>query len=366
MPLRHFQPEQYPQLLETKVEQIRARFLPFYQGDIDVFDSPLSGFRMRAEFRLWHEGDDLYYAMFDPSAPKTPLRVDEFPIASATIQALMPALRAALAASPMLRRKLFQVEFLSTLNGECLVTLIYHRKLEPDWEDAARELQQQLGVAIIGRSRRQKLVLEQDSVIETLDVDGRQYQYQQVESSFTQPNARVCEKMLSWACAQAQAFEQNQASDLVELYCGNGNFSLPLARHFRRVLATEISKTSVRSARYNAELNGVDNLTVVRMSSEEFSEAMTGAREFRRLEGLDIENYDLNTVFVDPPRAGLDPDTIELVRRFDNVLYISCNPETLVANAEALGSTHTLQRLALFDQFPYTDHIECGAVFQRR
>ena len=70
--------------------------------------------------------------------------------------------------------------------------------------------------------------------------------------------------------------------------------------------------------------------------------------------------------FVDPPRAGLDPATTELVCGFDNLIYISCNPETLAANLELICRSHRLERFALFDQFPYTNHMECGAFLQRR
>jgi tRNA (uracil-5-)-methyltransferase len=67
-----------------------------------------------------------------------------------------------------------------------------------------------------------------------------------------------------------------------------------------------------------------------------------------------------------PHRAGCDADTAALLREFDAVLYISCNPETLHANLEQLKETHAIRRFAIFDQFPYTDHIECGVYLQRK
>ena len=74
----------------------------------------------------------------------------------------------------------------------------------------------------------------------------------------------------------------------------------------------------------------------------------------------------LNTVLVDPPRAGLDSDTVQLVSQFKDIIYISCNPETLQANVAALSATHEIQHFALFDQFPYTHHMEAGVVLVRR
>jgi tRNA (uracil-5-)-methyltransferase len=74
----------------------------------------------------------------------------------------------------------------------------------------------------------------------------------------------------------------------------------------------------------------------------------------------------LNTVLVDPPRAGLDSATVQLVSRFNDIIYISCNPQTLAENLQQLCKTHDIVRLAVFDQFPYTHHIESGVWLQKR
>jgi tRNA (uracil-5-)-methyltransferase len=167
--------------------------------------------------------------------------------------------------------------------------------------------------------------------------------------------------MLSWA----KKTTENDGGDLIELYCGNGNFSIALADNFSRVLGTEISKTSVRSAQINIKQNNIDNIDIVRMSSEEFSQAMNGDRKFRRLENFDLTAYNYDTVLVDPPRAGLDKDSVELVRRFNKIIYISCNPNTLKDNLTNLISTHKIVKFALFDQFPYTDHVETGVILEK-
>ena len=265
-------------------------------------------------------------------------------------------------ADPILGRKLFQVEFLTTLSGQALITLCYHRPLDDTWDGPARTLAAQLGVQLIGRSRGQKRVLQTDHVVEVLEVAGRQWQYQQIEGGFTQPNGGVNQHMLGWALDAAG----NNSDDLLELYCGNGNFTLPLSTAFRRVMATELAKSSVHSATANLALNNVSNVTLVRLSSEEVTQALTGVRPFRRLQGIDLSNFDFGTVFVDPPRAGLDPATLELVRGYQRIIYISCNPETLAANLQALSSTHKISRCALFDQFPYSHHMESGVLLERR
>ena len=151
------------------------------------------------------------------------------------------------------------------------------------------------------------------------------------------------------------------------MYCGGGNFTIALSKVFQNVLATEISKTSIRSAKVNCKLNNTNNIKFIRMSSEEFVEARTGVREFRRLiqEDINLQTYNFSTIFVDPPRAGLDDTTLQLVKEFEQIVYISCNPQTLYNDLEELTKTHKVINFALFDQFAYSKHIESGVVLRK-
>lgn len=355
---------------QAQLDEKRARLTELFAGftlpALEVHSSPAEYYRMRAEFRIWHEGDDLFHCMYAP-ATKEIIKIDHFPTASRLINQLMPLLLEGLRPHPVLRRKLFQIDYLSTQSSQIIVSLLYHRKLEAEWQQAAEALQADLRakgfeLQLIGRAHKQKICLGDDFVIEQLNVAGRQLIYKQVENSFTQPNAAINEQMLAWALDVTKGSE----GDLLELYCGNGNFSIALAQNFRKVLATEIAKPSVDSAQFNIAANGVDNLIILRMSAEEFTMAMRGEREFNRLKGVDLKSYQCNTIFVDPPRAGLDDATVKLVQEYDNILYISCNPETLQANMAVLGETHEIARFALFDQFPWTHHMEAGVYLRRK
>ncbi|MBF8748623.1 tRNA (uridine(54)-C5)-methyltransferase TrmA [Pseudomonas putida] len=357
-----FDPSSYTTQLDAKVARLRELLAPFGAPEPAVFDSPREHYRLRAEFRLWREDGQRHYAMFAPGEKHKAILIDDFPIASQRINDLMPRLKAAWQASEDLSNRLFQVEFLTTLAGDAMVTMCYHRPLDEAWEVAARQLADQLGVSLIGRSKGKRVVIGRDYAVEELDVAGRVFSYRQPEGAFTQPNGAVNQKMLSWAY---EAIGERD-DDLLELYCGNGNFTLPLATRVRQVLATEISKTSVNAALSNLDENGVDNVRLVRLSAEELTQALNEVRPFRRLEGIDLKSYAFGTVFVDPPRAGMDPDTCELTRRFERILYISCNPETLAANIAQLQDTHRIERCALFDQFPYTHHMESGVLLVRR
>ena len=362
MPLPSFNPADYSSQPSEKLENFKLAFAEFDLPEPMVFASTPLHYRMRAEFRMWHQDERVDYAMFDSDNPKQPVMIEVFPAATESISTLMPQLRDRLQACETLKRRLFQINFLATLSGELLVTLIYHRPLDDAWEIAARELSNELNIQIIGRSRKQKIVLNRDWVLETFELDGRHLSYQQIEGSFSQPNAGVNRQMLGWACQQAASL----GGDLVELYCGNGNFTVALAPQFERVLATEVSKSSVAAANYNLAANQIQNVTLLRMSSDEISEALARNRPFERMKDIDLDSFRFTTLFVDPPRSGLDTTTLALAGSFENILYISCNPQTLQENVAALQSTHQISAAAVFDQVPYTHHLECGLLLTRR
>lgn len=115
-------------------------------------------------------------------------------------------------------------------------------------------------------------------------MDGQTLRYVQVEANFSQPNAGISVQMLGWARRAAQ---HSTERDLLELYCGNGNFTAALAPRFRRVVATEVSKRSVAAARRNCAQNGVENVFLARMRSEEFTEAWrSGEKKERYIVGF--------------------------------------------------------------------------------
>ncbi len=357
-------PSQYDIQLNDKKTNIEQQFAEFNLPPIELFESERTAYRLRAEFRVWHEGDDLYYVMFKPGDKHQHTRLETCPMVSESIQEVMFKLLDYLRPNELLRRRLFQVDFLSTLSGELIISLLYHKPLDEDWIEEAKKLKLHFGIHFIGRSRKTKIVLDQDFAIEKMSVGGRELIYKQVENSFTQPNGGVCVQMLEWA----QSVTEKAGGDLVELYCGNGNFTMALAQNFNRVIATEIAKVSVNAAQYNIEANQVDNVKILRMSSEEFSQALQGVREFRRLKQseVDLNSYNFSTVLVDPPRSGLDDETVKQVAEYDNIVYVSCNPDTLQTNLKQLMQTHALQRFAIFDQFPYTHHLECGVYLTRK
>lgn len=356
----------YQSQLDEKVERLSALLSPFKAPALEVFPSAPMHYRMRAEFRVWHEGDDLYHIMFNQET-KEKYRVDTFPPACETINKAMAELLTLIKPNDVLRKKLFQIDYLSALSEELVISLLYHRQLDDEWEEQARKLKAQLEttftkVNIIGRARKQKRIIDNDFVIEKLPVNGKEFIFKHIENSFTQPNANVNCKMIEWALNCVKPL----SGDLLEMYCGAGNFSLPLAMHFDNVIGTEIAKPSVQAAQFNIEQNALDNVKIVRLAAEEFTQAMKGERTFSRLEGIALEDYNFTTVLVDPPRAGLDTESLKMIQDYDNIVYISCNPETLADNLNLLCETHSIANAALFDQFPFTHHVEAGVLLTRK
>lgn len=371
--------EDYDRLFLDKQSRLKA--LLEWNGDIEAFASPKTHFRMRANFQMWHDDDKnrtpegFYYTMHDENDKLHPREVTSFPRGSVRINNLMTALRQTFLTDQVIYSNLFEVRFVTTKKDEeALIVLCYKRPLASDWLQHAEELSQRLlvesqcKVKIIGRARKQKLVTggnDDEFIKELLVIQRRDYVYFQTEGAFSQPNAVVCEKMCDWAM---DCTKDNNDVDLLELYCGGGTFTAPLSRNFRKVLATEMSKPSVELAKRCFKANNIDNIEVIRLSSEEFTSFYSGQREFQRVKeaGIDIKSYNIQCVFVDPPRAGLDAGTCSLISQFNTIIYVSCNPETLARDIKTLSQTHEVRRVAAFDQFPYTHHLESGVMLTKR
>ena len=353
----------YEQELADKKERVLGLLSPFDVKELEVFSASESHYRARSEFKIWHDDDVANYAM-GRLDKKGAVNITECPKVIEPIEKRMqPLLDAINSSQEVLKRRIFAVEFLATTTDECLITMIYHRKLDAEWEVEARELEKLLNAKIMGRSRKQKVVLTDEFVTEKLFIDGQDYLYRHYESGFTQPNPAVNIKMIEWAIKQAKKVK---SGDFLESYCGLGNFTIPLSKYFNKVLATEISKRSIYAANENCELNNVSNIEFIRLASEEMTQALNKEREFTRLKDVDLDSYNFSTVLVDPPRAGLDMDTINLIANMEHIIYISCNPETLARDLIELSKTHRIDESAIYDQFPHTHHVESGVFLIKR
>lgn len=342
---------------EEKVALNQALFSSFFDQEIQCFSSPLKAYRTRAEFSIYHhENGEIAYAMHED---KKKVPITNFDIADEKIQKFMPILLQNL--NENLKHKLFGVEFLAT-KLDLSVTLLYHKNIETIIYDL-QELSTRLNLKLIARSRGKKLVFKEERLEQVLSINSKEVKYEFNNDCFIQPNTFINEKMIEWVMA---CIQDDFKQDLLELYCGYGNFTIALAQYFNQVLATEISKKNIEFALRNCTLNAIENISFTRLSSEELSQALKKEREFNRLKGIDLDAFGFSHVLVDPPRAGLDLSVIELIKHYEHIIYISCNPVSLKENLEILCQSHEIVHFAFFDQFANTPHLECGVYLRKK
>ncbi len=346
----------YEKQLEIKKERLKEMFKDFDIPDIEVIHGKDEHFRARAEFRVWHEDDKSYYAMRKRKEEgRGVIPIEECKIVDKAIYEIMDPLLKEIEKNENLRKKLYEIDFLSNSKGELIVTLIYHKKVDESIAEDIKKLKEKFpNVDFIVRKKGRKYVFDKNYLIEELNINGKKYRYKIIENTFSQPNREMNQKMIEWALRNSKHLK----GDLVELYCGNGNFTIPLSENFRKVIATEINKESIEAATFNAELNNRDNITFLAMSAAEFSALKDENSPL-------LASYDLKNVLIDPPRAGLDDKSRKFVNEFDNIIYISCNPETLKRDLETLAKNRKIKAFGFFDQFPYTNHMECGVILER-
>lgn len=173
-------------------------------------------------------------------------------------------------------------------------------------------------------------------------------------TDFTQVNSDINRRMISHALALLEV----QAEDRVlELFCGLGNFSLPLARRAGEVVAVEGEADLIRRARDNAALNGIGNVrfAVANLFADSSAEPW-----------LKGQRYD--KVLLDPPRSGAAEMIPQLAATgAGRIVYVSCNPATLARDAGELVNRHgyRLLKAGIMDMFPHTAHVESIALFVR-
>ena len=190
--------------------------------------------------------------------------------------------------------------------------------------------------------------------------DGRTLLWDQPEGQFSNPCAEAARHTIDWLSAAARDVLARRAVadvDLLELHSGFGASTVALASCFRRVLSVEISRELAAAQRHNLELNGITNVTVARGDADD-----AGWLRREEAEG----GWRFGVALVDPPRGGLSEATLGLLAEMEVVLGVWCNSEAMVANLQELTKTHVVKKLAMIDQFPFTDFLECAVLLERK
>ena len=170
-------------------------------------------------------------------------------------------------------------------------------------------------------------------------------------ADFTQVNSEINIKMIERAI---ELLDLNKSDRILELFCGLGNFTLPLARRVASVVAVEGDKSLIDRANDNAEKNNINNVTY------------HVANLMEDVTGLPWLKGDYNKILIDPPRSGaieVLPHIVKLGAK--RLLYISCNPATLARDTDYLVNEagYQLVKAGVMDMFPHTAHVESIALF---
>ena len=169
---------------------------------------------------------------------------------------------------------------------------------------------------------------------------------------FTQVNQSINQKAVSLAVS---LLDPQQDERVLDLFCGLGNFTLPLARSAAQVIGVEGSDEMVKRGFENARHNGIDNVEFYAADlTQEFLEQSWAQQGFDKM-------------LIDPPRSGA-LEIVQKMARFTpkRIVYVSCNPATLARDAGELKNLgYHLSEAGVMDMFPHTTHVESIAVFNR-
>jgi 23S rRNA (uracil1939-C5)-methyltransferase len=193
-------------------------------------------------------------------------------------------------------------------------------------------------------------------------------------TDFTQVNSHVNRQMVS----KVIEFLKLQPTDKVlDLFCGLGNFTLPMAKRAAKVVGVEGSESAIKQARENAKCQGITNTEfyVENLQNNAFQEhlsiskkanAKPGPEHLINVDAWAFQPYD--KILLDPPRTG----AIEVIPLIANlqatrIVYVSCNPATLARDLGVLVKNHgfQLESLSILDMFPHTTHVESIAVLHK-
>jgi tRNA (uracil-5-)-methyltransferase len=284
--------------------------------------------------------------------------MDKFNIASESIYNIQPKLLKLINENQIISKNLFQVNFRSNNDGDILVTLIYRKRINDDLCKSIDKISKSLGIMINVRSKKKLYKTHAIDFYERFNSKSLNLKIFQSDKTFFQPNKYIYPKMYE--------FIENiidSPRDLLELYCGVGSFSLPLSHKFKKVFASENNRESINMLNKSLVINNITNVCVARLNAEEVTEVFSG-KKFNRMKDIKIDEYSFSHILVDPPRCGLDNNVIKLINNFENLIYISCNPDTYINDLKLLKN-FKIKDIAIFDQFTNTDHLEIVSILKK-
>ncbi len=170
---------------------------------------------------------------------------------------------------------------------------------------------------------------------------------------FTQINIEINQQMINLAL---ELLDVNENDEMLDLFCGVGNFTLPIARKVKSVVGVEGDEGLVQRAKYNADKNNLDNVEFYAADLADFDQ------------DYDFMKKSYNKILLDPARTGAKEIIAALnTKNVERIVYVSCNPATLARDAGILVNEKKfkLKQAGIMDMFPHTAHVESIAVFTK-
>jgi 23S rRNA (uracil1939-C5)-methyltransferase len=359
----HLQPEaQRAAKREILLESLRRSGGVSFGGEVVVRSGPEFGYRVRARFHVKSTRRGTLVGFFEPGSHRV-VDVGECLQISDEANRVLRAVRGFLASSARRSWELESFELLEPVatpeaasggeGGRVVAHFIVKKGKGPARVELEELVQREnLGGIVVSRSELETRGPTERRVGEVRTrhwVAG--YQLGASVRAFFQANRFLLGTLVDEVVPPSQ----EQVGRAVDLYCGVGLFSLPLARFAESVVGVEVSAAAVADARLNAKGAGLDNIDFIAES----------AATYATREGFDS----VDLVVADPPRPGLERAVVDALCRRPprEIRYVSCDPASLGRDAGRLREGGLeLARLVLLDFFPNTHHVESVATFRRR
>lgn len=336
--------------IELQQQSKRAALARLMKREVDdiIAASPW-GYRRRARLSLNYQPKSQQLQMgFRKANASEIVDVVQCPVLVPTLGALLPAVRECLSELKSVRQ-LGHVELVQADNGPLMV-LRHTAALPAADKEKLERFSQSHGLSLY--------LAPQSEILEHIRGEAPWYTSDGLRlvfspRDFIQVNDGVNQLMVRTALEWLDIQPQDRVLDL---FCGMGNFTLPLAKRAAQVVGVEGVPALVAKGQENAALNGLHNVTFFHENLEEDVTRQAWAK------------HGFDKVLLDPARAGAAGVMLHIIKLAPRrVVYVSCNPATLARDSDVLlQAGYTIQRLAMLDMFPHTGHLESMVLFEHK
>lgn len=223
-------------------------------------------------------------------------------------------------------------------NEEVLIAITSPDEIKIDVENIKKDIK------LVGIVLNDKTIYGENFLYEMLNGILFKISY----NSFFQVNPFIAEKLF-----QKVSDSINIDDTVLDIYCGVGTISLNAAKKAQKVIGIEIVPNAVLNAIFNAKTNKLNNTEFILNDASKAVEKIKGS---------------FDKIIVDPPRSGLSKNVIDIIKKKNpqEVIYFSCDAQTLLRDIELLSDQYTIKEFNIYDMFSYTYHVESLLILERK